>query len=87
MVTNHNGAAGSGNDANECLFVDGTADRNCGYPDGEVPPDGSYAQITSSHHKSGLKVGKHTVQTFIICDAYDGCDAAYFHVNYRVFRP
>jgi hypothetical protein len=87
QVRNHNGESGSGNDTNGCLFVDGKADSNCGYSDAVLPPDGSYTQITSSHHKSSLKVGKHTVQTFIICTTLNGCDAAYFHVNYRVFKP
>jgi len=55
----------SNNTVSGCLYVDGVADGNCGFIDDEIPPDGNWAQATSSHHKGGVGFGNHTVQTFI----------------------
>ena len=84
-VRNPGGGAVSGNIVSGCLYVDGGSDANCGFIDAEIPPDGSWAQATSSHHVSSVGFGNHTVQTFISCGA--GCEVAYFHVNYRVYKP
>lgn len=84
-VRNPLGGARSGNGVDGCLYVDGVGDGHCGLIDDEAPPDGSWAQATSSHHTSGVGLGNHTVQTFIFCNS--GCDLAYFHVNYRVYKP
>lgn len=73
------------NDAWACLAVDGVLDPNCGFLDNKIPPDGSWVQITSSHSVSGIKFGTHTVQTFV--NSQGGVNAAYYHVNYRVYRP
>jgi hypothetical protein len=85
-VRNPGGGAISGNLVSGCLYVDGASDGNCGFVDFEAPPDGNRApQATSSHHTSGVGLGNHTEQTVIQCNA--GCEVAYFHVNYRVYKP
>jgi len=68
-----------------CLYVDGVADSFCEYNEGELPVDGSYNQFSSSHATSGVSHGSHTVQTYVIC--YNGCNAAYYHINYRIYKP
>jgi len=84
-VRNPGGEALTGNAVGGCLYVDGVADGNCGFFDDEIPPDGSWAQATSSHHRGGVGLGNHTVQTIIFC--LSGCEVSYFHVNYRVYKP
>jgi hypothetical protein len=73
------------NDAWACLEVDGVLDPFCGYFDNKIPPDGSWVQITSSHSMSNISPGAHIVQTFV--NSEQGVYAAYFNINYRVFKP
>jgi hypothetical protein len=79
------GAGGSGNLIDGCLYVDGVADSNCSFIEGETNPDGTWSQTSSSHATSGVLHGTHTVQTFGFCAA--GCNAAYFQVSYRIYKP
>ena len=73
------------NDAWACLAVDGVFDPSCGLLEDKVPPDGSWVQISSSHFMSGISAGTHTVQTFV--NSQHGVNAAFYNVNYRVFKP
>lgn len=75
----------AGNAAWGCLAVDGVLDPNCGFIEDKIPPDGSWLQVTSSHFMSGISAGPHIVQTFI--NSSNGAYAAYYNVNYRVFKP
>ena len=75
----------AGNEAWGCLAVDGVLDPNCGFLDNKIPPDGGWVQATSSHLVSGVPAGTHTVQTFV--NSLLGVNAAYFNINYRVFKP
>ena len=73
------------NEAWGCLVVDGNVDPNCGFLEDKIPPDASWLQVTSSHFMSGISIGTHTVQTFI--NSTGGVNAAYYNINYRVFKP
>lgn len=68
-----------------CLFVDGKADSNCGAVDDDIPSTGDFVQATSSHFVSGVSHGTHTVQTFVFTG--QDAQAAYFNINYRVYKP
>jgi hypothetical protein len=84
-VRNTSGASGGGNITEGCLYVDGTADANCNFIENEAPPDGSWAQTSSSHATAGVPHGTHTVQTFALCGS--GCNVAYYQVSYRIYKP
>jgi hypothetical protein len=84
-LRNHGGVSGAGNLTQGCLYVDGIPANNCGFVEGEAPPDGSWFQSASSQAASGVVHGSHMVQTFAFCNG--GCDVAYFQVNYRVYKP
>lgn len=73
------------NEAWGCLAVDGVLDPNCGYLEDKIPPDSSWLQVTSSHFVRGISPGPHIVQTFI--NSTNGVNAAYYNINYRVFKP
>jgi len=75
----------AGNEAWGCLLVDGNEDPNCGFLDNKIPPDGGWVQATSSHFVSRIPVGIHTVQTIV--NSTGGVNAAYYNINYRVFKP
>jgi hypothetical protein len=75
----------TGNEAWGCLVVDGNVDPNCGFIDNKIPPDASWVQATSSHFISGISIGTHTIQTVV--SSTGSVNAAYYNINYRVFKP
>ncbi len=79
------GESSTFNEAALCLYVDGSLVNGTCYFSGEVPADGSYAQIASSLSAPGLSPGSHTVQIHLY--TFSGAFVGYYNVNYRVYKP